>query len=111
MRSPRPKEKDVEAGIVRALRTVGCDVTKTSQPRASMITAGVPDLYVQHRAWRLRLWVEVKRDEKAKPTQHQLEWHAREREAGGAVVVAWSVEQVLGALVEMGAPLTIHARR
>jgi hypothetical protein len=97
-------EKAIEANIIRALRTLGFAVTKTSQPRASMISRGVPDLYACHPVWQIRFWCEVKRPGQ-RPTAHQLAWHAAERAAGGTVVVATSVADVLLELGRLGAPI------
>lgn len=97
-------EKHIEADIIGALRTMGFAVTKTSQPRPSMLTRGVPDLYAAHPRWGLRLWIEVKRPGE-KPTLHQVAWHRSERLAGGTVLVADSVGAVVEALRKMGAPI------
>lgn len=97
-------EKRLQWEIRRALETLGFDVTSTSQPQRAMMTAGIPDLYVRHPGWQIRLWIEVKAG-RNKPTPAQLAWHEAERAAGGVVVVAYSVEDVLRVLVEMGAPI------
>jgi hypothetical protein len=102
--TPRPLEKHVEADIIRALRAMGFAVTKTSQPRPSMLTRGVPDLYAAHPRWGLRAWIEVKRPGE-KPSPDQVAWHRCERLAGGTVLVADSVAAVVEALKKMGAPL------
>lgn len=97
-------EKAIEADIIRAMQDLGFAVTKTSQPRPSMITRGVPDLYAAHPLWRIRIWIEVKRPG-GKTTAYQDLWHETERAAGGSVVVARSVGDVLDAIAEMGAPV------
>ena len=99
-----PLEKRVEADIIGALRTLGFAVTKTSQPRPSMLTIGVPDLYAAHPRWGLRLWIEVKRPG-GKPTAQQVAWHRCERLAGGTVLVLDSVAAMLAELKRLGAPI------
>lgn len=71
----RQPEKKIEAEIIAGMQTLGFAVTKTSQPRPSMMTRGVPDLYVQHPLWKIRLWIEVKTPT-GKLSQHQVAWHA-----------------------------------
>jgi Holliday junction resolvase len=102
----RRREKEVEWEIIKNLREIGFQVSKTSQPRPSMITRGVPDLYAVHGRWRLRFWVEVKAGTN-QPSADQLAWHQEERAAGGTVLVAWSWGEVLRELVRMGAPVTL----
>jgi hypothetical protein len=103
--TPR-SEKSIEADIIRALRDMGFLVTKTSQPRPSMITRGVPDLFAAHPRWGLQLWVEVKRAD-GQPTAHQRAWHATVRMAGGNVLVARSVADVVTELGRLGAPIRV----
>jgi hypothetical protein len=59
-RRPRIPEKVVEVAVIRAFTAFGCHVYKLSQPRHTMQTPGLPDLYVLapkvHRAF----WFEVK---------------------------------------------------
>lgn len=105
----RRLEKHVEAEMIKNLRTLGFGVTKTSQPRSSMITIGTPDLYVVHPRYRIRLWIEVKSRERL-PSLAQQEWHRVEREAGGNVLVAWSWRMVWDELVRLGYP-NLEARR
>lgn len=102
------REKQVEADIIRALKMLGFGVTKTSQPqRARGMTRGIPDLYAVHERWQIRLWIEVKAGDNG-PTPHQLAWHARERAAGGHVVVARSLGDILQELVRLGLPLNTN---
>lgn len=103
----RPKrrlEKSIEAEIIKNLKAIGFGVTKTSQPRPSMLTRGIPDLYAAHPTWGLRVWIEVKAEDN-KPSAYQLAWHATERAAGGTVLVAWSWGEVQAALQALGAPI------
>ena len=101
----RMREKHLEQQVIQNLRTLGFQVSKTSQPRPSMVTIGPPDLYVSHPRWGIRLWVELKVG-KNQPTPAQLSWHRVEREAGGNVLVAWSWGEVQEELVRLGAPLS-----
>jgi predicted signal transduction protein with EAL and GGDEF domain len=100
----RPLEKSIQWDIVRALRTLGFAVTETSQRRPSGVTVGIPDLYAAHPVWQLRFWCEVKRPGQ-RPTAHQRAWHETERAAGGTVLVATSVADVLLELGRLGAPI------
>jgi hypothetical protein len=42
-RADRRLEKEIEAEFIRNLRLLGFQVSKTSQPRPSMIALGIPD--------------------------------------------------------------------
>ena len=75
-------EKNEEAGIVELYTAAGCHVYKTSQPRPTMMTAGIPDLFVVAPRKRLAWWHEVKRcqcagmrkvDTRQKPEQRLFE--------------------------------------
>ena len=103
-------EKRVERATINALRTLGFRVTKTSQPRRTMMTTGVPDLYASHTRYRLRVWIEVKHEGRRREkhgglSPDQLAWIRDEREAGGLVIVAYSLADVVAELKKMGAPL------
>lgn len=100
----RSPEKQIEADIIKALRTLGFLVSKTSQPRASMMTPGIPDLYAAHPRWRLRLWIEVKAPKGRTSPQQDL-WHAIERDSGGTVIIARSTSDLVTELQKLGAPL------
>lgn len=100
----RLTEKQIESGIIRSLRTLGFDVTKTSQPRASMVTLGIPDLYVRSDRYGVRCWMEVKTP-KGKLSAYQTAWHQMEKRAGGDVVVVRSLDDVLTALRDRGVPI------
>lgn len=101
-------EARVQRSIVRALETMGFFVSKFDQgfrrDGSTRQTRGIPDLYAVHQGWELRLWIEVKAGSN-RPTPHQEAWHQKVRAAGGTVVVAWSLEDVLEALQELGAPI------
>src|SRR5690606_42121780 len=53
-------EKRVQAAIRRALSVLGFQVYDLTQPRATKMPIGLPDLYARHRGWRIRLGGEVK---------------------------------------------------
>ena len=93
-------EKQVERAIIRELTGIGCNVTKLSQPQRAMMTAGIPDLYVRHSAWGLRVWVEVKTP-KGKVSLAQRVWHDFEREAGGTVLVVRSALDAVEQIAEL----------
>lgn len=105
MRTKPRLEKHIEAEIIYNLRTLGFMVTKTSQPRPSMLTRGIPDLYAAHPKWGVRFWIEVKRPGKA-PSVWQRVWHQIERDAGGSVIVATSTGDVLDHLRGLGVPIS-----
>jgi hypothetical protein len=101
-----PLEKTVEAEIITAARRMGFGVAKTSQhAKPQGMSIGIPDLYLRHQAWQLRTWVEVKRPGE-KPTTAQTLWHQAERAAGGNVIVASSVAELVAGLQALGAPIT-----
>jgi hypothetical protein len=79
-------EKDVQKAIKDVAALHGYMISDLSQPRASMQTLGLPDLYLQNPRRKLRLWVEVKR-EKGKLSEAQMRWHEAETAAGGMVAV------------------------
>lgn len=97
-------EKQVQLRIKDALDGMGFHVSDLSQPRASMQTPGLPDLYVMHPNWGVALWVEVKG-----PTTPlsgaQKAWHSLAELAGANLVVARSVADVVAYLEELGAPV------
>lgn len=97
-------EKQVQRNVTLALRAFGFAVTDYSQPRATKQTPGIPDLYGQHAAWRLRVWVEVK-TAKGKTSPAQERWHAQERAAGGTVLVVRSASDLSVQLRALGAPI------
>ena len=95
------KEKHIQREIIRFLCALGCTVNDMSQPRATMLPIGLPDLYVQHPTLGV-FWVEVKSPTgRVRPSQ--AEWHEREREAGGTVYVARSAADLIEPLQQRGA--------
>jgi hypothetical protein len=96
-------EKRVQREIVRALRGLGCYVADLSQPQATMLPEGLPDLWWCHPVWKLSGWIEVKAPGGTlRPAQ--AVWHEMVREAGQHVAVCRSVGEALGALRTAGAP-------
>ena len=95
------KEKAVQLNITRFLCALGCTVNDMSQPRASMMPVGLPDLYVQHPDLGT-FWVEVKSPTgRVRPTQ--TAWHERERQAGGTVYVARCAADLIEPMQARGA--------
>lgn len=81
-------EKQIQAAIVKVLRTAGYSVWDTSQPHAAKITPGLPDLLVLGHG-RL-LFVEVKRaDGKLTEAQRSFAHHC---EATGTEHRVWRSE-------------------
>ena len=70
-----------------------------------MLPLGLPDLYVRHAGWRIRLWLEVK-TERGRLSDWQAAWIERERAAGGHAAVVRSVKDAIHALRQAGAPIT-----
>jgi hypothetical protein len=81
----RPTEKQVQARVKAVLAMHGFIVSDLSQPRASMHTPGLPDLYAQHPKRGIRMWVECKRPGGRGRTASQWVWHENELESGGFV--------------------------
>lgn len=88
----------------RSLEVLGFDVTLFAQPFRARQTAGIPDMYLRHRRWKIRLWVEAKAG-RNKPTPDQEAWLTTERAAGGAAIVAYSLDDILAELRRLGAPI------
>ncbi|HEX8298714.1 MAG TPA: VRR-NUC domain-containing protein [Rubricoccaceae bacterium] len=83
-RRDRRLEKVVQADIVRFAQALGHHGTDTSQPRASIVMPGLPDLLLMgHGA---ADWVEVK-TACGRMTAAQHAWHEAARAAGQRVVV------------------------
>ncbi len=97
-------EKEVQRDVVQALRNLGFEVCDLSQPRHTMLPLGLPDLYVRHPLWQLRVWIEVKAED-GKASLHQRLWHAAERGAGGNALVVTGVADLVGELKALGAPI------
>src|SRR5512136_52723 len=98
-------EKAVQRAIVRGLRTLGMTVQDLTQPRRTMMPAGLPDLLAWHTGWKIHLWIEVKAGRNM-PSPAQLAWHHEARAVGMNVTLAWSLGDVLDELVRLGAPIT-----
>lgn len=98
-KSKPPTEKQVQQQVKRLLHHLGFIVSDLSQPRASMQTAGLPDLYCQHRRLKACFWVEVKRPG-GKVSDNQQAWHENEHESGGTVYVVHSASEMADILSE-----------
>lgn len=102
-------EARVQRDIVEALERLGFFVSKFDQgyrqDGSTRQTPGIPDLHAMHPGWGLTLWVEVKAGSNT-PTDHQKAWIQTAREAGQVAIVAYSVEEVVEALEDAGAPFT-----
>lgn len=99
-------EKAVDAAVMRALRGLGFFVSRFQQPRATMVTRGVPDLYALHAGWRLAVWIELKAP-RGRLSLPQQQWQATAAAAGVAVLTIRSVDDLLAGLATLGAPIVI----
>jgi hypothetical protein len=97
-------EKAVQRSITLFLLTLGYKVSDFSQPRASLQTRGIPDLYAMHPALGHAFWVEVK-SAKGRVSPAQAAWHAVARDAGQTVLVARSAADLVVPLRALGAPI------
>lgn len=98
-------EKTVQRAVTRFLLALGYVVSDLSQPRASMQTAGLPDLFAMHPRLGHALWIEVKAA-RGRVSPAQADWHNIARRAGQMVVVARSATDLVGPLRELGNPIT-----
>lgn len=98
-------EKKIMWAIKRNLERLGFDVTLFAQPFRARQTRGIPDMYIRHRRWKVRLWVEVKAG-KNKPNPFQSQWLAVEGLSGGNAIVAHSTDDVLAELKRLGVPIS-----
>ncbi len=105
-RPRRQDEKELHWRIYQALRELGCDVTSTAQPHQAHLSPGIPDLYVRHARWGVRVWLEVKTPE-GQVSPAQRAWHEVEASAGGRVHVVRSLSEALRVLREAVAPITL----
>lgn len=94
-------EKQVEARGDRLMATLGFDIVRLSQPRASMVTPGLPDRRYYHRARKIAVWFEAKR-EGGKQSFFQQDFQAMAEACGETylvgtddVLVAWCRQQGL----------------
>jgi hypothetical protein len=78
---PFAREKAVEAGVIDLFRKCGLLVFKLSQPRATMQSEGIPDLWVFCPRRRLAFWWEVKRPG-GKLSPHQQRFRELSLECG-----------------------------
>lgn len=103
----RRLEKDVEAEIIRDLRTIGVEVYKLSQPRATKQTAGLLDLYIRHVGWGIAGWLEVKRDHSQHASFEQSLFIQRELALGRFVALVTCSAEAMAALRDAGAPIRL----
>lgn len=82
-------EKEIQREVIKVLRLHGYEVDDMTQPRATMMPLGLPDLRAVSVRHKDRFWLEVKRPGE-EPTDYQRDWHERETAAGGAVYVVRS---------------------
>lgn len=92
----RSPEKKVQRGIVKDLWMLGFHVSSLSQPRRTMQTRGLPDLFAAHPKYGA-IWIEVKAG-KNDLSPDQRQWHSNARECGVRVCVARCTKDVLDAL-------------
>jgi len=103
--SQKPLEKDVQRQVKGIYKQFGCSVYDFSQPRATMQTAGIPDLLIFHESSKTFWFMEVKRDG-GKQTQNQLDFERRVQWCGGVYILG-GVAEALKALREI-AGIKIH---
>lgn len=87
--APEPSEKQIQAGISRFLQEVGLSVYDLSQPRNTMQTPGLPDLYVV--GCGRCLWAECKKPG-GRQSEAQEAFQADVEANGGEYVVWMSAE-------------------
>ena len=107
-RKKRPLEKSVQFDIKCAAEKLGFVVSDFSQPRATMQTPGIPDLFLTHPAKRFTCWVEVKRPG-GTLSDNQKTWHTTAGEAGNHVFTCDSVSSFVDELHDAGFPVSRHA--
>lgn len=98
-------EKKIMWAIKKNLERLGFDVTLFAQPFRARQTRGIPDMYVRHRRWKVRLWIEVKAG-KNKPNPFQAQWLATEKLCDGQCMIARSTDDVLAELKRIGVPIS-----
>lgn len=95
-------EAEFQADVVKTLETFGWHVQESLKGSARggqvFYTVGFPDLQI-YRAPRRMTFIELKQPGN-RPSEAQLACHARLREAGFAVTVAYTLEQALAAAAE-----------
>jgi len=113
-------ERHIHAAILRTVRTMGCwaetnGVHRGGTTRRSGLGVGSPDILVLVPPFWTALFIEVKRDEKAKRSRRQIEWHARAQTVGIRVETCWTAvmarDAVLTAIKADGDLLCAAARR
>lgn len=98
------REKPVQQAVKDTLEAASFLVSDLSQPRASMQTPGLPDLYAVSKRFKLAIWVEVKAPG-GELSRAQRRWHEDARAAGAIVVSVWGVDDMVRELQELGVPI------
>ncbi len=105
MPSPRSMkrlpEKVVQQAVKHIFALAGCTaIADFSQPRATMQTPGVPDLYVWFLDCEIAFWFEVKA-RNGTQTVMQRAWQLREEKVGHRYFMG-GVKEAIAAVVELG---------
>ena len=99
----RVSEKVVQAAVVRCYEAFGCVVYTLSQPRHTMQTPGLPDLYVMCPKRHHAFWHEVKAPGgKLRPSQVDFR---RTAEACDETVIVGGLAEARAQLVKLGLAL------
>lgn len=103
-------EKQIQAEIVKNLRSLGWFVTTFSQAQKAQMTAGVPDVFAAHRKHG-QIWIEVKKPERRNEKRGglslaQVLWHAEAKDSGLSLLVAYGWAEVQAELQRLGVPIT-----
>ena len=101
-------ESEIQLNIIKACEAAGCIVLRmnaghSGRHNVRLCQAGTPDLLVIHHDG--VLWVEVK-TKTGKLNDSQNEMHNKLEGMGHYVIVARCVDDVMGALKEIGIPDT-----
>lgn len=109
---PRPLEADEQEAVVQYCAYAGIDVIHIpnegkrsawygAKLRAVGLKSGVPDLFIPAaRKGFHGLFIEMKRDGKAKPTRAQLEWNMKLNSAGYRAVICYGAAEAIRVLQE-----------
>lgn len=105
-----PREKFVQQRVIALYKAFGCDVATLSQPRATMQTPGIPDLYVFPPRGLRAFWHETKRPKGARTSEGQVKWklkclHCQTDVVTGGVEDARAYLQRIGLVAHDGATI------
>ncbi len=103
---PSPLKRVPEKAVQQQVKDIfwlagATKIADFSQPRATMQTPGVPDLYVWFLEHQLAFWFEVKA-EGGTQTSEQYWWEMREKIVGHRRYFMGGVEEATAAIVELG---------